>query len=225
MSTAQLLKNFAEHWNGQEAAPAPTLLRLSILRDLSRDLHALKSQRLADGNSKDLQSLIALENRIDDLRDRAPLNAGLSDLLEGRQTPEKSLRVLPNAVFACIPKEKFTRQDRLWEAALGAEGIAEGWRLWRLSACIRLPMVEKWHARLKEDLWAKGIPLFAEAVPAEQKPRTGDPSLWFGRWTVLLHPSFKKPFQLQLDFSSWPGHYVGKDLQPKWRLLFSPPPT
>jgi hypothetical protein len=221
-----LLAESSERWRQREGARDATLLRLVILRDLVRALHAQKSRFLATGQKSQAQSLKDWEARIDELKGCSPLEGDLYELLSGTRRARKRTRLLPEALYSSIEREKLERYDRQWEAAIAAEGASLGWRFWSLSASVEIMSVEAWNRRLAEQIWPHGITLYVEGGNAPGAALAGAPGQvpsWPGRWIVLLHNKFRAPAELGLDIAAWPG--TAADPAPQWKLLFSPKST
>ena len=207
-----LLEDFAEKWRTCEGTAERDLLRLVVLRDLLHGLHAEKSRLLSTGMRQDATCIHGLETRIDELRNCKPLEGDLKNLLSGELKLKKRTRLLPDAVFGGIDREKLERYDRAWEAAMTSEAVSQGWRIWALDAWVEISRVDEWNRRLIEQLWPHGIVLFVESGGSQNS------NAWLGRWVCLLHPKFSAPSEISLGFSNWPG----TQSTPSWRLLFSP---
>jgi len=211
-SVSALIGKAAEKWRSCEELPDHELLRLVVLRDLVHELHAQKSRFLSQGKRDDALSIREIETRIETLRTSKPLSGDLNELLFQPMQLKKRTRVLPDALFGVIEREKLERYDRQWEAAIASEAFGQGWRLWSLDARIEIPKIDEWNRRLLDSLWPDGIVLYVESGGAPASPA------WQGRWMSLLHPQFKAPADILIDFSKWPG----TQSTPSWRVLFSP---
>lgn len=222
-----LVASHAERWRHCEGAAEATLLRLAILRDIIRALHAQKSTCLATGRRDLVQELKRWETRLHELRSQFKLEgqADLVSLVEGSDPVRKRTRLLPEALFSSIEREKLERYDRQWELALAAEAAALGWRFWALEAWVEITLVEEWNNRLGEQLWPSGIVLFVESSPV-QGPAVDaggkESPLWRGRWIAVVHPRFKSPSEIALNLAQWPGTPPEPPSPPAWKLLFSP---
>jgi hypothetical protein len=139
------------------------------------------------------------------------------ELLSTDKELKKRTRLLPEALFSSIPREKLERYDRQWEAAIAAEATHAGWKFWSLEAWVEIPLVEEWNKRLNESLWPHGIILFVENASGGEAPN----NIWQGRWNVVIHPRFRQE-DLSLDFSRWPGAPEQPPVPPRWKLLFTP---
>lgn len=233
----EVLARLAHLWREARKSSLPdqpqatTLLRLAVLRDVFRALHAQKSRCLATGMKEQAQALKFWEARLEELRGA---DLSLETLAEpraydgddlfailGTQTPlKKRSRVIPQGLFSAIEREKLERYDRVWENALTAEAASIGWRFWRLEAWVSIQAIEAWNARLTEALWPDGIVLFVESAGFEE---TSDPekARWQGQWTVSINPRFKTAQEIGLDFHGWPGQAGNGH---SWKSLFTPPP-
>ena len=228
MQPGELLARSARRWSDTAQNPARLLLRVAILRDLGRDLHARKSQSLAESNTSQLQLLETWAERIRILRDRAELDEDLPVLLaeDDLKPHAKKDRQLPSELYSALPKDKIERRDRAWEAAIAFEACSLGWRFWELDAWIELTSIELWHGTLQNQLWPNGILLY---VDIGQPPAPPHAPAWHGRWIVVLAPEIQDPQALsnQLGIESWPGSLKNPspDQALRWKLLFSPGPA
>jgi len=198
-----------------------TLLRLGLLRDLLRDLHTEKSRVLAGGKSQAamLESYRTTEQAIERLRSVSPLAGPIEPLLNEPREVRKRTRLLPEALFHSIPKQKFERFDRIWETAIAAEGVQLGWSFWELDAWIEVSAIQHWVERLSDAVSPHGILLFSEGAP----PRPGEPApppegLWHGLFVLLLKPHFRTP---DFGVAKIPGT-ASTPKSPTWRVLFTP---
>jgi hypothetical protein len=207
-----LLEQSAEKWRTCEGTGERDLLRLVVLRELLHGLHAEKSRLLSQGMHDDATSIRAIEARIEELRNCKPLEGDLHELLSKEIKLRKRTRLLPDAIFGSLEREKLERYDRIWEAALASEAVAQGWRVWALEAWVEISKVDEWNRRLIEQLWPHGIVLYVESGGSQNQ------NAWLGRWVCILHPKFRTPSEISLGFSNWPG----TQSSPSWRLLFSP---
>ena len=204
-----LLEKAGQRWRLCSQSEDVTLLRLAILRDFVRELHSQKSQCLAVGKRQELPALKLWESRAEKLRDCSPLDDDLKGLHSGDLKIKKRTRLLPEALFTVIDREKLERYDRQWEATLAAEGTSRGWRFWSVQVEIEIPEVEAWNRKFSEQLWPHGIVLFVESV--ETTPV--DSPIWTGRWLVMIHPRFRSPQEVAP---------LASDPATHWKLLFSP---
>ena len=96
-------------------------------------LHAQKSRCLASGRRDLTQNLRNWENRILELRNQPKLEGDLLKQVNDTTPLRKRTRLLPEAIYTAIPREKLERYDRVWEAQLAAEACtlgraSGGWR-------------------------------------------------------------------------------------------------
>lgn len=235
-----LLAEYSDRWNQCEGPPGGGVLRLAVLRDLSRELHAEKSRCLAEGRRKGVDDLRPLEARIDELRNAASLESAgtLESLVASGQPIRKRTRLIPVGLFAAIPRDRLERFDRLWEGAIAAEACARGWSFWILQAWVEIALAEDFHRALGELLWPRGVILFAESaaagptgqavsarspMSAAQENRSCDLAspLWAGLWTMVFSPDVGSPEDLRLRLSALPG---GSEVPApaSWKLVFTP---
>jgi hypothetical protein len=226
---SEIFAQAAEHWRHCEGLEEATLLRLAILRDLIRELHAQKSRNLASGKKLEAQGLKVWELRVEDLRGSSKLEGDLMELLsDPAKKPKTRTRLLPEALFTNFSREKLERYDRQWEASLAAEAAQMGWHFWILDAWIDISGVEDWNQKLTEKLWPHGIILFSESAATQGFSSvaigTGDDAVnfWHGRWIVLMHPRFRAPDELLGASSNLVSRTPVPPTLPKWKLLFSP---
>lgn len=219
----EFLARSAHLWSQSEGTETCHLLRLAVLRDLHRALHAQKSRCLAKGRKGDAKLLGDWESRVDELRSAASFESDMFGLLRSREPVKKRTRLLPDGLYAAIPREKLDRYDRLWEQTLAAEGIAQGWRLWKLSTWIVVNQSESWNQMLTDHLWPIGIPLWVDSLGfAESRSGNKDDAIWHGEWVVLAHPRVENATEFSLDLTRWPGSTLEAPEAPRWRLAFSP---
>jgi hypothetical protein len=217
-----------EKWRHCEGHPESTLLRLSILRDITRSLHAQKSRCLSTGRRDLATALRTWEDRLHELRNTSRLEGDLTQLVSGAAEIRKRTRLLPEALYSAIEREKLERYDRQWEAAIAAEASTLGWRFWSLEAWVEITLVEEWNQRLTEQLWPSGIVLFVESSPTQGPSGQSvggmgmEFPLWHGRWICIVHPRFKSPSEIASNLAQWPGSPPETPSPAQWKLLFSP---
>ena len=214
-----LLTLATDRWRLCESADTPTVVKLALLRDLVRSIHALKSRSLGKGNRTEAQSLKHWEAKIEDLRLAHSLEGELDQVLNREAESRKKTRIVPQALYNSLEKEKLERYDRQWELAIAAEAISSGWRLWTLEVWVEIAVVEAWEKKLADMIWPQGVLLFAEAVPAAQSADVTSSSHWHGRWYVAFHPQITAGESVvkaqNLPGSAGPG-------PTRWKVLFSP---
>lgn len=217
-SAQDLIARSAERWCEYEGLEESTLLRLAILRDLIRLLHAEKSRCLARAMKEEAKTLTLWERQIERVRGMTRLTGQLDDVFQGKIKASKHVRPLPEALFAHIEKEKFERYDRLWEAALAAEAAARSWNFWALEAWVKIAEAADWHKALEALLLPRGIVLFAEMAEPSANAEPSPPDLWHGRWILVLHPNLsEKDFPLH----SLPG-LSETPAPPAWKPIYPP---
>ncbi|MEK6704490.1 MAG: hypothetical protein AABZ06_01750 [Bdellovibrionota bacterium] len=188
-----------------------SVLKLAILRNMSRDVHAQKSRDLSSSSpgetSENDAVLLELERILDNLRSSTLDSNDLETLLKNT-APPLAERTLPKGLLAIIPSEKLLRRDRVWEAAIIAEGLNYHWHIWTLSASIPVAEVENWNNILADILWPGGILLYVESQDDGTNGKT-----WHGKWITLLAPEIDPlKFQAKLQtFDSKP---------PVWELIY-----
>ncbi|MGK5081733.1 hypothetical protein WDW37_00385 [Bdellovibrionota bacterium FG-1] len=215
-----VIERYNERWRHAEGLPEGTLLRLAILREICRLLHAEKSRYLAVGRKDATQSLRKWENRLYDLRCAFKLEDTLLNLIFSTEPVRKRTRLLPEALFSFIERAKLERFDRHWENAIAAEAVAQGWSFWALETWVEITLAEEWDKKLGEQLWPSGLVLFAESSPLSPSGGATD-SLWKGRWITVIHPHFKTPTEIALNLEQWPGTPSEPPSPPIWKFLFS----
>jgi predicted transcriptional regulator len=214
MSAEEIITGYRERWDSYSTHRFRNLLRIALLRELARGLHSEKSACLAKGLRNDARTLGTWEKQIEELRDRADLNQGLPETIADT-TAKKRSRILPEAIFSIIEREKLERFDRLWEAALISEGLQQGWSLWSLDLRVQISFAEQSNKELNQKLFPNGLVLFAESMQLGPNV-SSSPEFWNGRWYVMLDSALGKPDSrlniAGIDKSSEP---------PRWKLLFS----
>ena len=202
MKPEELIHQSLEQWENCAHHDHPTLLRLSLLRDILRKLHSDRSRCLVQGLKLETADIRDCENKIEALKDCSPLEGDLLKILSGEIKCKKKTRLVPEKLWTSIEREKLERYDRHWEFAIASEALSQGWKLWNLETEIPVATIEEENRKIGETLWPTGIVLFAETVSfAANSPN------WHGRWLVVMHP----------DTSSDSMSSLGR-----WKLLFSP---
>lgn len=203
--------------------PATNLLKLGILREIHRTVHAQKSGSLAKGRRDEARRLGEIETRVEALRQQAKLDGELAELIGRPPAGKKRTRVLPDSLFNFIEKEKLERYDRHWEAALAAEACAAGWRFWILDAWVQIPLIEHWSATLSEQLWPHGVLLFVESAGfLESRTDNPDDALWHGQWLAIVDPRYADPRDVTRGMDQWAGSTVAAPSPPHWKALYTP---
>jgi hypothetical protein len=213
----QILLRQSESWNQTAGRPETTLLRLAILREIIRNIHARKSHFLATGRKTISQGLDQRETFLNELRHRTQLEGSLKEYLLGNVSVPGQPRILSDELLASIGKEKLTRHDRQWEAALAAEAAVLGWSFWSLEVWVEITQVEQWNLKLNELLWPRGLVLFVESGAATRVSEL----LWQGRWILTLPAGVHPSEEFKLTDGPWPGTPNQPPSPPTWKLLFS----
>ncbi|MGE0614720.1 MAG: hypothetical protein AB7P04_03690, partial [Bacteriovoracia bacterium] len=203
-------------WDDSAALAECSLLRLVILRDLYRYLHAERSKVLVEGSKKSVDDIRALQTSLEELRGQDLRGLSLSDVISRAKAgkPLDTPRRPAAELLQKIEREKLERYDRKWESALAAEAFHCGWGFWHLDAWVKVSTAEAFHGHLSRSLWPKGIVLFVEASPGNSLDKTDEP-IWKGRWVCTLSPQ-KDPKATPL--LSIPGISSRPD-EPRWNLL------
>jgi hypothetical protein len=233
MTPDEIVQKSVPRWEDCEGLEESTLIRISILRDLLTDLHTEKSSLLSRGKRDEANAFREWEQKIEILRTASPLPLGLNDLLKDPTQARKRTRLIPDALYSFVPREKLERYDRTWEATLSAEGAALGWCFWAVDFWVKIDKIDQIHLALSYQLTPHGVILFSETASgalenvsqsavfdsskSEADTRMNE-GLWKSRWFVLLKPRYRTP-DFQLD--ALPGVSELPDA-PQWRLLFSP---
>jgi hypothetical protein len=143
-------------------------------------------------------------------------------LIDTEPLPKRS-RMLPELLFAKLEREKLTRYDRKWEAAIAAEAVSVKWPFWCLDTWVQIPLIEEWDQTFVENLWPRGMILFSESsssIDKWQNHSENDPGVWRGRWNIILDRKFKGPEELSLKLDQWPGAPSNAPARPQWKRLF-----
>ena len=215
----ELIEHVIERWKVCGGLEETTLLRLSILRDLTRRMHTEKSRCMAYGRKALIADFREWEEKIESLRSVASLEMGLEEAIESGAKIRQRTRLLPEGLFTFVDREKLERYDRAWEATIASEAAALGWCFWNLTAWVRIDSVEAWQDQLIDGLIPHGVVLFAES--SERPLASGEHApadAWLGSWIVVLKPQYRSP-----DFrvAHIPGGVAGPR-SPDWRVLYSP---
>jgi hypothetical protein len=219
LTPSELVESVIERWKACGGLEETTLLRLSILRDLTRRMHAEKSRCMAYGRKTLVSDFREWEQKIEALRSAASLDMTLEEAIERADKLRHRTRLLPEGLFTFVDREKLERYDRAWEATLAAEAAALGWCFWRLTAWVRIDSVEHWQSQLVDRLIPHGVILFAESSERPLQAGEHAPSdAWLGAWILVLKPQYRTPdFRIAQIQGGVPG-----PRSPEWRLLYSP---
>jgi hypothetical protein len=157
----ELLTHFETRWKEVGSAPARNLLRLALLRELSFQIHSLRSGVLAGKTSSpkiEVPEIVAAESQ---LMERA----------NSLSKPSPDFTNLPEGISI----EKLTRQDRQWERRILYLALNSGWELAEVRASLPISDIDAIHSDFEKQLWPQAIILFTEG---ELKP-AGFNANWF----------------------------------------------
>lgn len=216
-SLAPVIQSLQEYWTQCADLPEEGLLRLSLLRDAMRKLHAEKSSLLARGDRSQVALIKSWEDKVHRLREAPTLRGELMAQLEGEIAAGRRSRILPQALYNQISRERLERYDRQWENLLAAEACQLGWRFWALSGKVAIDRTSESDLALQSALWPNAVVLFSE--PATDVDGGIEGEFWHGRWLMVIEPHFKSAEDLHLNLAGIPG---GVPDSWRWKLLFSP---
>ncbi len=219
----KLTDRIFERWMDCDSYKEAHLLRMALLRELMRSIHAEKSRLLATGLKADAHDLKLWENQIEALRESSSLTGELMHLLENSDTLRKKSLVLPESLFKTIERDKLMRYDRKWEATLASLAFYFQWRLWKVEAWVEISQIEEWDKTLSSRLWPHGIILFTESAKLEEVKTVEEIDnqlIWKGQWFVLLDSKFNSTEELPLNLEQWPGSPRPAPSLPKWTDLY-----
>ncbi len=134
VTPSELIEQVIERWKVCGNLEETTLLRLSILRDVTRRMHAEKSRCMAYGRKALIEDFREWEEKIEKLRGAAKLDMSLEEAIETSGKIRHRTRLIPESLFNFIDREKLERYDRAWEAVLAAEAATLSWCFWNLTA-------------------------------------------------------------------------------------------
>jgi hypothetical protein len=214
-------------WMQVGRSKACRLLRLSILRELTRAVHTLRSEFMATERAEKADDLAHRENYLNTYFPVLDLtNLGLA------QTYSQSARVakpvgrapdavtLPSPVLEAVGAAKFTRQDRRWENEIAQEAVRQNWEFWQFEASTEIHEVESFARAFAESIWPHGVVLFVESdgflKPSEENSHL---AYWRGRWLVVLEPRAHRPNSQNSNESSPDGKVAS------WHRLHPPQPS
>ena len=170
------------------------LLRLAILRDFARVVHAELSTVMATPFQPGQDSFSRLRNNaLADLEAQArrvqeglhlrTLPSNAKDWLEsGGSGPMPVVqRTFPPGFFEVLGRDRIERYDRAWEREIAAEAVALGWELRSIEAWVEILEAQSWESGLVRALGRQGVVLFAESAFV-------DDARWKGRWIFVSAP-------------------------------------
>ena len=183
LSSSQL-----ELWTSVEAKPESVLIRLSVLRDFSRTIHAELSVVLATpaATQSSLADLDALDRHIAQGLHLRTLPLDAEAWLKGKVLgPVATVRrkIFPE-FFEVLARDRIERYDRAWEREIVAEAIAIGWEIRSIEAWVDVLDAQGWETRFSQRIRAHGVVLFAESAYV-------DDARWKGRWIFVVKPGFE----------------------------------
>lgn len=211
-----LISDTSRKWVQCDSLKSSEVLKLGLLRDLKRSIHAEQSKYLSLGKRQEAVSLKNLENHLDELREAENLNSPLAYLLSGQATITTHPRSIPASFSKVIPPEKLNRYDRVWEKALVSWGLELGWSFWTLKAFVQVALAENWERSLAQKLWPNGISLYVEAL---HHPKTKNKGIWYGAWKIMAHPKIQTFDDLGIKFETLPGVHLLIS-EPEWQKDF-----
>ncbi len=189
------IREVIQKWNHLGEHKYFSVLKLGLLRDLVRLVHAERSRALANGEASFAKSLGTLETSLDHSLAGGLDPSEILNFLTSSSAP-KNQPTLANPVdfsrHSPWIKSHLERFDRKWEKTIAYEAFKWGWNLWSLHVVVKIDLAEKFHEQLGRYLWPDGILLFTEAShPSEQKKRNLQE--WAGVWMCLLSSEIETP--------------------------------
>lgn len=197
----RLLSKACDRWTDLESRPLieRKLLRLELLRDLDKQLHAERSKSGSSSFGQEvaqigllqraLEALRILEGR-DELLGRSRLTDTLAEVASADphaavpRSEDASLIGLEKELSAVLGEGRLDRADRLWEKALCEFGLRNGGTLRIHRRELPLAAVESAHQEIENEVPAQhGILLYLEGTLPSDSP------LWHGKWVALFLPS------------------------------------
>jgi hypothetical protein len=219
----EMMNRITDRWQDCKGTPESTLLRLCLLKELLQSLHSEKSRCLAAGQKDQAQAIKVVEVKLESLRESAALQPDLSELLNHADPGQRKKRIIPEALFKSLDREKLLRYDRQWEAAITAEAASLSWKFWSLDSWVSISALEEWDKTLHQKLWPHGLILFVESYYSNSRQieeNHSESNLWRGRWIVALHSRFQSPLDLSLDLRYWQGFPEKAPSEPQWKKLY-----
>lgn len=211
------LKKLERPWSQAGQSNASRLLRLSLLRELTRVVHTLRSECMATDRSSQAGDLAHRENYLNQYFPVLDLtNLGLTQAYSQTSRVAKPVGRAPDAVplpasvIAAVGEAKFTRQDRRWELEMAQEAVRRDWEFWQFEASTEIHNVEPFARAFSESIWPRGVVLFVES-DGFLKMSQENPNLafWRGKWLVVLEQGAPRPKGIGID--------------PSWHRLHPPP--
>jgi hypothetical protein len=180
------LDSFQRVWNQVSATYPDNVLKLAVLRSMTRSIHSLKSELDPTKKTAEALALLEAEPFIEKARNKDLSLVDLQQVLQDQVPDEPQHRKLPFDLIQKFPKTDFDRFDRTWEFAVLAEALESGWKLYTLDATVSLKDAESVHLKLEKDLWPNGVVLFVESSYLDVPD-----GMWRGRWFLVGAPGFE----------------------------------
>ena len=188
----KVLEQMERLWNQTTGKPDGKILRIALMRELSRSLHTLRSECLALGEDGQAQDILRREEFLSQRfmeipAQNLPLRQVYARSAAGRaekRTPEAPPE-LPAELTAVLDESKLTRPDRRWEAFLAYEAFTRKWTFWTFECWVEVEKVESFAREISDALWPRGVVLFIESSGFHR----GEPALWRGKWYLIIEPA------------------------------------
>lgn len=185
LQTLYAERRLAQAWKQACRHPAAeNTLKLSLLREWSRQIHAHTSRLLARGKGDEARLNQSHESWVDALPRHEWQELSWPELLT---RPELRTAAAEAKLPASTPPEwrvRLERGDRRWEREIWIEAVRARWQGFELRAQVPIRLVEAWNEALSKTLWPRGVVLLTEA---------GDPPIegdrWNGRWLAVADPA------------------------------------
>ncbi len=218
-SIERVLQRMERPWQQAGKSDACRLLRLSLMRELTRVIHTLRSECMATDRSDQAEDLAHRENYLNTYFPIMDLsNLGLSQAFSQTSRVAKPVGKpgnavsLPASVTDTVGAGKFTRQDRRWENEIAQEAVRQEWEFWQFEASTEIHQVESFARGFSDSIWPRGVVLFVESDGfLKMSQDNSHLAYWRGRWLVVMEPRAPKP--------------ETTGLQPSWQRLHPPQPT
>jgi tetratricopeptide (TPR) repeat protein len=116
----ELIQKSRRKWQDCSQGADKDLLRLVLLREMIRGIHAEKSRCLGTGLKEEAKGLKDFESKVERLREAGHFSDDLEALIQGGGSISKKSHFLPEGLFRSVEREKFDRYDRKWESAIAS---------------------------------------------------------------------------------------------------------
>ena len=186
MNLQALVAEFETRWADAGQAKHSLLLRLTLLRELARKLHAGRSSVLAQSGAEAreiMAPLHLLEQKAEALRATDALTGSLSECLDRANPNSPPAPLATPRMGQRLGRGKLDRPDRTWERAIAIEAEAQDFTLEGIEALVPMRQVEAWSNALERELWPVGVVLFTETSPT-----TSQANGWRGCWWTCFAP-------------------------------------